>query len=582
MVLDSNKIYNLQSLPLNFFDSIDRFEFRSINGLSETTLNQDQIKLMLAGHPDRTFVERVVAASGQDGTEIGFEGDWTPRIAAPRQLTAEKELKLFENISEGLRKGWVAGPWDINDPTKPAAIYSPADAVPKKGTTKLRAIHDLSEGNPSVNDGIDPDMFSPVVGSFAQALILVAAAGRGCILLIMDIASAYSNIRISRRSIMALGFIIGNLCFIEGRLPFGLRSSPAIWQDLMNALLWITNTFNPTPSVNFVDDTLFVNLTMEEAIAMADVFRKVCKLCGVPISEAKTVMGTEAQFLGFIINTVSWSFYLSTDTRLKYLAVFKWWADQSTVSLKQVQGLHGIVTHLSPAYPGGKSFTRRIAEFLGATKDRNRMRLTDGILADVQFWITALSVHRNMSITPRTFIGSSIEFWSDATPFGGGAIVGNNWWACDWESLDVSRHDIDKMPEKTQITFFELLAVVMSCATWAHNWNAKLILSHCDNEGVVKLIDTRYSRHPPAMALLRRLFYLELEFDFRLTCIHIAGVDNKIADAISRKEWKNFRKEAPNANPYADRCKWDKIRTFGSFDLMKGGSGSSSKLSTNA
>ena len=108
---------------------------------------------MLADHPDREFVDRVVTSSGQQGTEIGYEGDWTPRIAAPRQLTAEKETKLFDNISEGLRKGWVAGPWIVSDDLKPAAIYSPADAVPKKGTTKFRAIHDLSDGNPSVNDG---------------------------------------------------------------------------------------------------------------------------------------------------------------------------------------------------------------------------------------------------------------------------------------------------------------------------------------------------------------------------------------------------------------------------------------------
>ena len=565
------------------FNSVDQFDYRSLEGLTETTLQHAQIARLLVEHPNRAYVDRVVASARQHGTEIGYEGDWTSRIAAPRQLTIEKETKLFDNITEGLRKGWVAGPWDINDPTKPPAIYSPADAVPKKGTTKFRAVHDLSEGNPSINDGIDPDKYSPVVGSFAQALDLVAAAGKGCILLIMDIASAYSNIRVSRRSIMALGFIIGNLCFIEGRLPFGLRSSPAIWQELMDALLWITHRLNPTPVVNFVDDTLFINLTMDDAIAMANVFRLVCEQCGVPISEAKTIMSTEAQFLGFVINTVSWSFYLSTENRLKYLAAFSWWVDQDIVTIKKIQELHGIVTHLSPAYPGGKSFTRRIAEFLGATQGnhRNSIRLSNGIRADIRFWITALSVHRDMSITPRTYGNDTVEFWSDATPDGGGAIIGKHWWACEWNALDLSGHALDGMPERTQITFFEMLAVVMSCATWAHQWKAMRILCHCDNEGVVNLIGTRYSRHPPTMALLRRLFYLELQHDFMLTCNHIAGIDNKVADAISRQQWSQFRKEAPHANLRADRCKWDKIRTFGSFDLIQRDNGSSSKLSTN-
>jgi hypothetical protein len=165
------------------------------------------------------------------------EGEWTPRVAEARVLTEVKEAKLFDNISEGLKKGWIAGPWLKDVPELPRAVYSPADCVPKKGTTKVRAVHNLSEGDPSVNDGINPDNYHPKLGSFQIALDLVASLGKGCFLLIMDIKSAYSNIRVSTTAQRLLGFVIGNLCFVEGRMPFGLRSAPAIWQDLMDAIL---------------------------------------------------------------------------------------------------------------------------------------------------------------------------------------------------------------------------------------------------------------------------------------------------------------------------------------------------------
>jgi hypothetical protein len=321
--------------------------------------------------------------------------------------------------------------------------------------------------------------------------------------------------------------------------------------------------------VNFVDDTLFICNSKEAADEIGDVFRGACGECGVPISEDKTIMGTIAPFLGFMIDTIAWQFYLSEENRIKYLNMFREWDGKTQASMKQIQSLHGVVTHLPPAYPGGRSFTRRIAELLGATRKQKAVNVTNGLKADLKFWIVALSRHRGMSITPRTFGGEVPEFYSDATPFGGGAIYGCAWWALEWNDLEVSGHNLDDMPETLQITFFEMLAVIMSCANWAQQWRGKKVLCHCDNKGVVSLAVTRYSRHPPTMALLRRLFYLELEHDFVLTAVHIAGVDNKVADAISRKEWSKFRELAPHAKAQADVCKWDSIKRFGSFDLKK-------------
>jgi hypothetical protein len=50
------------------------------------------------------------------------------------------------------------------------------------------------------------------------------------------------------------------------------------------------------------------------------------------------------------------------------------------------------------------------------------------------------------------------------------------------------------------------------------------------------------------MALIRKLFVLFMQFDITFKAKHIAGIDNGIVDAISRKQWRRFRQLAPTAN----------------------------------
>ena len=66
-------------------------------------------------------------------------------------------------------------------------------------------------------------------------------------------------------------------------------------------------------------------------------------------------------------------------------------------------------------------------------------------------------------------------------------------------------------------------------------WQNKRVLVICDNSTSVSCINRGTSRSPLLMKyFLRYMFWLSVVYNFRLTAMHFPGVDNVLADKISR------------------------------------------------
>ena len=71
--------------------------------------------------------------------------------------------------------------------------------------------------------------------------------------------------------------------------------------------------------------------------------------------------------------------------------------------------------------------------------------------------------------------------------------------------------------------------------------------SFCDNESVVSIVNTKRSRIPRVMDLVRHLTLLTIRFNFCIRAEHIEGKRNDIADSLSRLQMDRFRELAPHA-----------------------------------
>ena len=142
------------------------------------------------------------------------------------------------------------------------------------------------------------------------------------------------------------------------------------------------------------------------------------------------------------------------------------------------------------------------------------------------------------------------QIWSDTSgSWGAGAIWLTHWLQIQWPATLQSE----------QIAIKELIPIVLSCTIWGKHWKAMTIQANCDNDAVVSIINSGYSREPFLMHLLRCIFFTSTKFNFTTTAAHIPGRHNTLADAISRNNVPLFLSLSPQANPTLTKVPQDLI-----------------------
>jgi len=98
----------------------------------------------------------------------------------------------------------------------------------------------------------------------------------------------------------------------------------------------------------------------------------------------------------------------------------------------------------------------------------------------------------------------------------------------------------------------ELIPIIIAAVICGKNWTGHKVIARCDNESVVTVLNSRYSKEPYVMSMLRTLFFIEAHLQFSISSQHIAGSSNTLADyLISRNQLKNFYAKFPSAHRHS-------------------------------
>ena len=84
------------------------------------------------------------------------------------------------------------------------------------------------------------------------------------------------------------------------------------------------------------------------------------------------------------------------------------------------------------------------------------------------------------------------------------------------------------------INFLELLTIMVTLKLWGELLRGKRVILQCDNENSVLAINSGRSRVPGMHLCLREIWFLTARYDIEIFAQHVAGVDNSIADHLSR------------------------------------------------
>ena len=275
----------------------------------------------------------------------------------------------------------------------------------------------------------------------------------------------------------------------------------------------------------------------DECAAALEKLLRIFGRLGLPVAQGKLEgPTTQLEFLGFELNSDEMVVRLPQRKLTELRALLRQWQGKKQCRRRELESLVGKLAHASRVVIPGRTFTRRMFELLGGIRQgHHRVRLNESFRSDLLWWLTFMEDWNGMSlIREPTGAHQSAHIWTDASGlFGCGAVdpAERAWFQFPWPP-EYERGCLQLREES--ITVKEMLPIVLACALWGNRWWNNRVTVHCDNLGVVALLSSGYSRVPPIMHMVRSLFFIRAHFQLDVIATHVPGVENTLADAISR------------------------------------------------
>ncbi len=495
---------------------------------------------LLSAHPRRSVVQTALDGIAQ-GVRVGYTGPRTAFRDCDNLTSANDQPDaITADLQKEVDKGRMAGPYD--SPPAPNLVCSPIGAVPKDDND-WRRIHHLSwpRGGDSVNEFIeDIELRYP---SFDDAVKMARSLGPGALLAKVDVKSAFRCVAVHPADRHLLGMKWQGKYYVDLCLPFGMKSSPGLWERYASLAHWIALTqFGVRWLVHYVDDFLIAGRpASDECKRAVEALCKCFAILGVPRNLDKFKLeGTPAcviRFLGVMLDTIRQMSYLDEERMQEIRSELAAFAKLTTATRKQLQSLIGTLAFAAHIIDPGRSFLQRMINLLRGFErtKRSHCRLGTEFQRDVTWWQRFMDQWNGKSFwydqewTPADH--HTLQLSTDASSVGYGAVFGNQWFNGVWSAdqlADAKRDKRESMP------YLELLALTLAACTWGHHWQRRRIVFLCDCKPVVDALAYGRANAPHMQSLIRTLHFLASKHGFAFRCAHIASVDNVRADALSR------------------------------------------------
>ena len=513
-----------------------------------TPLRPQVFARFLSSHPDSIFVSKLVQ-SLTDGFNIGYHGPHTPLIAPNLASALQHSQVVNEALKNEVTEKRMAGPF--NTPPYNNLRCSGIGVVPKKDGGWRLINHLSAPKDNSINDFIDPEEFSLQYATIDDAIRLCHTLGRGALMAKVDLKHAFRLCPVRRDDWHLLGIHWDGKYYVDKCLPFGLRSAPYLFNMVADALEWILrHYFEVTDCFHYLDDFFLAGPALSSACfrALLDMLL-LCRAVGAPVKPEK-VLGpaTILTILGIELDTCSLQARLPEEKLAALLQELDQFShlhsSQHTCTKRQLLSLIGKLAFACKVIPAGRIFLRRLIDTAHSVDSLEMaIPLTDDTAKDVNWWLQFASQWNGIAffLDPAWTPAHEFQLFTDAA----GNLGYGTYWNGQWFSQPWPSHLSSK-----SIEWKELYAIVIACETWGRYWSGKRLLFHCDNEAVVQVWQSGRSRCPDLMDLVRALFFVAARNNFHVLIRHIPGVDNSIADALSRLQLSRFHSLAPHASPH--------------------------------
>lgn len=474
------------------------------------------------------------------GAKIGYRGpplshrnkNHPSALDAPDILTADLQKQLQHDRLTKV---------DIDLESK--FVCSPLGLVPKHDGG-WRRIHDLSfpYGN-AVNDGIPSDWGSLEYTTFDEAVNALLQQGRGAKFVKRDLKDAFRHIPVATSDQWLLGFFCDDFFWKECYLPFGLRTSPFLFDLFAKALNWIlTAVLHWTIVLHYLDDFFAILSPWADAEAYGRDFDQVCSDLGLNINHTKDILGTIADFLGIELDSILMQARLPSDKLAKARNTVNDLLKRATIPHRELESAVGFLSFAAKVVVPGRAFLRRL--FDAIRRPVAIIRITSDMKADLLWWKDFLKDWNGLKLLRLVVDRQEAHIWTDAS-----GSLGMGGYRLDHPSQLSSVTDIFsiRVPSRhmlKDIQFKEMKAILHAIQLWLPKLQGIRLFLYCDNGACVYGLQ-KLSMNGPAMAPLRSIAMLLAKYDIMLTPTWIPTKANELADDLSRFRYRKIADKYP-------------------------------------
>lgn len=425
----------------------------------------------------------------------------------------------------------VLGPFKKN-PLQSDIVISPLNTVPKNNSNERRVILDLSfPENNSVNSGISKESYLgeyfklsyPTIDDFVS---IINKKGAGCLLFKVDLKRAYRQIPVDPGDVHLLGYKWKKHLFFDKCLPMGMRSSALICQRISNSIAFILKN-KAVDAVNYLDDFGAAEVD-EKADDSYKVLKNTIENYGLELSLDKChEPSTSMVFLGVLANSLTMTLEVSANRLVEIRQMLEIWITKSEANKKEIQSLLGKLNFIAKCVKPARLFISRMLDFMKSMPHNGNVKLSDEFHKDIYWWYTFFPKYNGISMM-------LTEQWSkpDEIMSCDACLTGCGGW-CEGKYFHTEFPENVKQ-QKLHINGLELLTLTICVKLWGHLWSGKRIVVYCDNLTSVTVLNTGRSYNKFLQKCLREICFLTANYECEIKAIHIAGINNRIPDLLSR------------------------------------------------
>jgi len=213
--------------------------------------------------------------------------------------------------------------------------------------------------------------------------------GKGSLIAKIDIKSAYHLTPVSPQDRHYLGMQWKDKFYINGMLPFGLRSVSKIFNAVADALEWCIAAEGVEYIYHYLDDFAVLGpADSEQCGESLGVLKAVCSDLGIPLAPEKQAgPSSEIEFLGIIIDTTQQELRLPEEKLIRLKTLTEQWKSRFLCTKWELESLLGTLQHACSVIPAGKAFLRQVIALLNvARQPHHHIRLNKSFWSDLTWW----------------------------------------------------------------------------------------------------------------------------------------------------------------------------------------------------